>query len=544
MIGRTWTLPLPRVGSPSLGNLRNNYSVATFITSGYPRQILFSFLIAASYFVGTRIGFVLKLHDTPISTFWPPNAILLAAFLLAPTRMWWIILLAVFPAHLLAQLPTGRPLMTVCGWYISNCAEGLLGAALIRRFKKPKELFEDVSGVLVFLSFAILIAPLVSSFVDAAVVVGTGFGFGNGYWKLWTSRLFSNMLADLTVAPTIIVWTLNGRRWLQNLTRARIIEAVLLGVGIIAVSDLVFGLVSPTLPAVMFSPLPLVLWIVVRFGVAGLYPSLLALSMISIWHAMHGRDPFILSPVPESIIGIQIFLCTITLPMMLLAAVLAERREVVETLRESRGRLINAQEQERRRIARELHDDIGQQLTLLELELDQLRQRSSETLKAPLEKLYLQASAVSAATRTISHGLHSAHLEFLGLVPALRNLCETVAQETSIAVDFTEKNVPASVDPQLSLCLYRVTQEALHNIARHSHAHKASVELHGGHERLWLHIVDDGVGITAEREHAAALGLASMRERVGLAGGTFRLDSEPMRGTRIEAIIPISKTQT
>ena len=542
MIGRTLTLSLPRVGGPRFETVRDDHSVVASLFTGYPRQVLFSLLVAAGYFIGTRIGFVLKLHDTPISTFWPPNAILLAAFLLAPVRMWWIILLAVFPAHLLAQLPAGRPLLTVCGWFISNSAEGLLGAACIRHFKRPEELFEDVSGVLVFLGFAIFFAPLASSFVDAAVVVSTGFG--NGYWKLWTSRLFSNMLADITVAPTIIVWALNGRRWLRHLTPARITEAVLLGVGIIAVSDLVFGIANPTIPALMFSPLPLVLWIVVRFGVAGLYPSLLTLSVISIWHATQGRDPFVLAPVPESILGIQIFLCTIALPMMLLAAVLAERKAVEETLRQSRGKLIDAQEQERRRIARELHDDIGQQLTILELELDQLRIRSSEELKPTIDKLYRQAADTSAATRSLSHDLHSTHLEFLGLVSALRNLCETVTQETSIEVSFAEENVTANMDPEISLCLYRVAQEALHNVARHSHAHNVQVQLRSGGERIFLHIADDGIGIPAERDRSVALGLASMRERVTLLGGTFTLCSEPMRGTRIEAAIPIKPAQS
>jgi len=451
-------------------------------------------------------------------------------------------LLAVFPAHLLAQLPAGRPLLTVCGLFISNSAEGLVGAACIRHFKKPEELFEDVSGVLVFLGFAIFFAPLASSFVDAAVVVSTGFG--NGYWKLWTSRLFSNMLADITVAPTIIVWTLNGRRWLRHLTPARIIEAVLLGAGIISVSNAVFGIAHPTIPALMFSPLPLVLWIVVRFGVAGLYPSLLAISTISIWHATHGRDPFIFAPMAESILGIQIFLCTIALPMMLLAAVLAERNAVEETLRQSRGKLIDAQEQERRRIARELHDDIGQQLTLLELELDQLRVQSSEELKPIIDKLYRQAADTSAATRSLSHDLHSTHLEFLGLVSALRNLCETVTQETSIEVSFAEENVTANLNPQISLCLYRVAQEALHNVARHSHAQTVQVQLRGRGERISLHIADDGIGIPPERERSVALGLASMRERVTLVGGTFTLCSEPMRGTMIEADIPIKSAQS
>lgn len=156
-----------------------------------------------------------------------------------------------------------------------------------------------------------------------------------------------------------------------------------------------------------------------------------------------------------------------------------------------------------------------------------------------MDKLHREASATSANARAISHGLHPASLEFLGLVPAVRSLCETVAQETSIEVAFTEENVPTTIDPQTSLCLYRVAQEALNNIARHSHAHKAAVKLQGKGERIFLDIVDDGVGIPGEREHVVGLGLAGMQERVGLAGGTFKLVTHPMRGTRIEATVPL-----
>jgi signal transduction histidine kinase len=540
VVGRTWTLSRPRIDTPRLGEIRRIFPALVFSSEGVPRQILLSLLVAVGYYLGTRIGFYLTPHEVAISTFWPPNAVLLAALLLAPRSMWWMFLLAVFPAHLLIQLRIGVPLSTACGWFVSNSAEALLGAACIRHFKKADELFENVPGVLTFLAFGVVLAPLASSFVDAGVVVTTAFG--SGYWKLWTARLFSNMLADLTVAPTIIVLAVNRRSWVQQITPSRILEGILLGSAIVGVSIAVFGIRDPTIPAIMFSPLPLVVWIVVRFGVGGLYPSLLAISLISIWNATRGWDPFVLAPMAESIRGIQVFLSTITLPMMLLAAVLAERKAVEASLRQSRAQLIQAQEQERRRIARELHDDIGQQLTLLELELDQLKQRSGEVLMPSLDKLHRQASAAAAAARTISHGLHSAHLEFLGLVPALRNLCETVTHETSIEVAFTEQNVPAHVDPQISLCLYRVTQEALHNIARHSHAHKASVQIHGNSKRISLQIVDDGIGIAGESGHAAALGLASMRERVSLTGGTFKLVSQPMRGTRIEATVPLSGT--
>ena len=414
----TWTSSLLKVGIAWPEQFKKGIPLIGTRLQGIPRQLFLALLVAAGYYVGSQVGFLLTPHQTPIATFWPPNAVLLAAFLLAPYSRWWIFLLAVFPAHLLVQLSTGIPFATACGWYLSNSAEALLGAVCVRHFKKTEELFENVSGVLIFLSFAVVLAPLASSFVDAAVVLTTGFG--NGYWKLWTSRLFSNMLAAVAVASTIIVIAQHASEWRKRLNRWRVLEAAFLITGIMVLSSFVFSIKNPTIPALTFSPLPLVVWIVVRFGSDGLYPSLLAMSVISTWNATHGRNPFIFAPMAESILALQIFLCTISLPMMLLAALLAERKSIEQSLRESRGMLINAQEQERRRIARELHDDIGQQLAILQIEIEQLRMRTGEELRPSLEKLFEQASATSASTRTLSHGLHSVHLEILGLVPALQ----------------------------------------------------------------------------------------------------------------------------
>jgi two-component system sensor histidine kinase UhpB len=528
---------LLNIGIARPEQFRKDISLIGIRLEGIPRQFLLALLVAAGYYVGSQVGFLLTPHETPIATFWPPNAVLLAALLLAPYSRWWIFLLAVFPAHLLIQLSAGIPFTTACGWFLSNSAEALVGAVCIRHFKKTEELFENVSGVWVFLSFAIVLAPLASSFVDAAVVLSTGFG--NGYWKLWTARLFSNMLAAIAVAPTIIVIAQHASEWRKRANRWRVFEAAFLATGIVVLSSFVFSIKNPTIPALTFSPLPLVVWIVVRFGSDGLYPSLLAMSVISTWNATHGRNPFVFAPMAESILALQIFLCTIALPMMLLAALLAERKSVEQSLRESRGRLINAQEQERRRIGRELHDDIGQQLAILQIEIEQLRMRAGEELRPSLEKLSQQASATSTSARTLSHELHSIHLEILGLGPALRNLCRTVSEETSIQIEFSENDVPAELNPHISLCLYRVTQEALRNVARHSHAHKVSVELRSDSGWIWLRVVDDGIGICGDCQQTTGLGLASMRERACFVGGSFKLNSGQMQGTSIVVKVPL-----
>src|SRR5438309_10595397 len=119
MAGHTRTLPLPRVGTPWFREGRDTPSTIVSRLGDFPRQALIALFVAAGYYLGTRVGLSLTPHEIPIATFWPPNAVLLAAFLLAPYRMWWVFLLAVFPAHLLIQLSAGIPLATACGWFIS-----------------------------------------------------------------------------------------------------------------------------------------------------------------------------------------------------------------------------------------------------------------------------------------------------------------------------------------------------------------------------------------------------------------------------------------
>src|SRR5437762_1369621 len=124
-------------------------------------------LVASSYYFGTRIGFAWTPSGQPNSTFWPANAILLSAFLLAPRRTWWTLLLAVLPAHLIAQLHAGVPVSTSVGWFLTNTSEALIGAFCITQLSHPKNTFGSVRGVFIFVVFGVLLAPLATSFLDA-----------------------------------------------------------------------------------------------------------------------------------------------------------------------------------------------------------------------------------------------------------------------------------------------------------------------------------------------------------------------------------------
>jgi signal transduction histidine kinase len=244
---------------------------------------------------------------------------------------------------------------------------------------------------------------------------------------------------------------------------------------------------------------------------------------------MHGRDPFISGSMEQNVLTLKTYLITMAVPLMFLSAMIPE-------IRRTRRKLIDAQDQERHRIARELHDDIVQQLVLIGLEVERLRSDSSQKLR--LDRLYDEVSSVSKATRDLSHSLHPFALRYVGLARALRSLCRQTGEATSITINFSEENVlPLAAD--ISLCLYRIAQEALQNIVKHSNAHTAAVELRVQNGQALLRIVDDGVGMNPEQHRIGGMGLTGMRERVMALDGTFKITSAPMGGTTIEGTVPI-----
>jgi len=259
---------------------------------------------------------------------------------------------------------------------------------------------------------------------------------------------------------------------------------------------------------------------------------LLCIALISIWHVMHGTEPFSSASMPENVLSLQILFCMFAVPLLFLSALMHEARHTEDSLRKISGSLINAQEQERHRIARELHDDLGQQLALASAQIDGLIEESDASLKSNLADLSDQISTISNTTREISHGLYPSQLEYLGLASAVRRVCHEIGHGKQISIQLAVNDLP-HLQPSISLCLYRVTQEALHNVIRHSLANTVQVELGGDDQRVLLRITDDGVGFDLSRQ-TEGLGLHSMRERIRSVGGTIEIVSAPKNGTRIE----------
>ena len=211
------------------------------------------------------------------------------------------------------------------------------------------------------------------------------------------------------------------------------------------------------------------------------------------------------------------------------------------------GKLIEAQEQERRRIARELHDDIGQRLALLAIELAQLQKSSSNPSELPvsIRRLQQQTSEIAADIQSLSHHLHSSRLEYLGLAAALKGFCQEFGEQQKADVDFKAHDLPTSLSPEISLCYFRVLQEALHNAAKHSGVREFEVRLWGTPEEIHLTIIDSGVGFDFDAAKTrGGLGLVSMQERLRLLNGTLLVESRLQRGTKIHASVPTIRAQT
>jgi signal transduction histidine kinase len=220
---------------------------------------------------------------------------------------------------------------------------------------------------------------------------------------------------------------------------------------------------------------------------------------------------------------------------------ITEAKRALDLNRALAGRLIESQEEERQRIARELHDDLGQRIALLNLEVDQLAlDTSAQAHRSRLWRISEKAGEIASDLHHLSHRLHPTRLQTLGLLESVRLLCRDASQQWGLKVGFDADDLPDGADPAVSLCLYRIVQEALHNVAKHSRAREASVRISLVGTEIVLQVADSGIGFDAAAARSG-LGLVSMRERVGALNGRLAIYAARGQGTRIDVRVPVKE---
>jgi signal transduction histidine kinase len=511
-------------------------------------------LVALAYFFGAEAAFYIgTLSDRIFALFWPPNVILFCALLIVPQRRWWLYIAAVFPAHVVAEIGVGMPAPQLLVAFATNCVVALLNAYGVRRFVGDPPWFGTFRKTLVYMVITVGISPAISALGGAFVPI-LGGGPVSNYWTFWAHWYVANALPNLTIGPVFLIWFAHGTTWSRWVPSRRHIEpailvALLFSIGII-VAEIGGGLVANSfLPAILLSPLPLVLWAAVRYGEKGASGAILVVTVVLTWRMLHGPGLFIGEEPQRSVLALQLFLTGLSIPVLLLGSLIDELRLAEKTTRELAAAVAGAQDEERRRIARDLHDSTGQNLiaaTLIVGRLEEALPISAEPLLRELEQMLQQSIR---EVRTVSYLLHPPLLDEAGLGPALHGFVDGYIERSGVAVRLEISQDFQRLSPETELVLFRLVQEALTNIARHSKSPSGHIRLFreraSDGQNVVLTIEDAGRGIPAlsnrpliGQKIGPGVGLASMRERLHQVGGRLEIDSTAGR-TILKAIVPV-----
>ena len=518
-------------------------------------------LVALIYFFAAEAAFYIgTLSDRIFALFWPPNVVLFCALLIVPQRRWWLYIAAAFPAHVIAEFGVGMPAPQLLVAFATNCMVAILNAYGVRRFVGDPPWFGTFQKASLYIVIAAGVGPALSALGGAFVPILGGGPLSN-YWIYWAHWYVANALPNLTIGPVFLIWFSTGTsrsRWLPSRRHVEpaILAALLLGICIVATQ--IGGLVnSAFLPVLLFAPLPFVLWAAVRYGEKGASGTILLVTIVLTWRTLHGSGLLPGEDPERSVLALQLFLTGLSIPVLLLGALIDELRGAEHTMRALAASVVRAQDEERRRIARDLHDSTGQNLIAATLLLGRIEDALPASAKPDARQLEEALQQSIREVRTVSYLLHPPLLDEAGLGPALRCYVDGYSERSGIAVDLEVAPSAERLPPDAELVLFRLVQEALTNVSRHSHSPTARIRLArekaSNGRNIVLTVEDAGRGMSPINNVRAfigrkigsarpGVGLASMRERLDQIGGRLEIDSAVGR-TVVRAIIPIRDEQ-
>jgi two-component system sensor histidine kinase UhpB len=511
---------------------------------------------------GSAVGFALSLPIESshhyISILWPPIAVLVSLMLVVPVRRWGVVILSAMCAHGVAQSFQGTALWLMGMQFTHNCLIAVLGSLAMKRiFGDAPFVFRTFRSALIFLVVvAGIVAPVAAIF--PATVRGWPL-LSAEFWWFWRRIGMSSALAVAIFTPVVSMFCagLLGYAGVGRPTWRQVAEFVVL-LALLAISgwSVFFGPLaahSTNIPAMFYLPLPLLIWAALRFGPEGSSVALALCSVMCVCGVLAGSGPFGGASIEERAVSAQLFLLALCVPMLCLGAVAREHSIGIPLARRSKvrlgtersddlaGRLIEVQEIERARIARELHDDVNQQLAALSIAIGKLKRgmASNEVVRQELESMQKRAIHLTDEVRNICRGLHSGVLQHVGLSAAVRAYCNEVQENHELTVKVSAEADTEATPENVALCLYRILQEAIQNVVRHAEAKVVDVRLVVEDGGLELTVTDDGKGFDVSGLGGnRGLGLMSMDERMRMVHGRLAINSEPLKGTTLRAWAP------
>ena len=486
-------------------------------------------LLAVAYLAAAKLALLAAVAQRVVSSVWLPSGIALAALLLWGVRLWPAVWLGAF----LLNATTGVPPAAAAVIALGNALEAVVGAVTLTRLARLRPALDRLRDVLALAGLGALLAPAIAATIGTALLSWVGQSTAAQHPLLWLVWWSGDALGVLTVAPLLLTWVAGPA--FGGPPRARLIEATVLAVVLGAALRVLF--ISP-LPYV-YLVFPICAWAALRFGPRGAATATMAVCLVTVWDTLRGAGPFAASTPLNNLFLLQAFIALLAVTKLSMAAMLAERHGVQTSLRALSRRLLHAQEMERVRIARELHDQVGQALGAARLNLERL-EFASPPGGAVAESTAALERAVELV-RTLSFELRPAVLDDLDLAAAVRSYAGRQAARAGLELRLEIEELRAPADKDVEVVCFRILQEALANAIVHAHADRVLVALRADRRALRLEVRDDGVGFQpAPREPAGQrLGLLGMSERASAVGGEVRVQSRRGAGTTVTARLPL-----
>lgn len=501
--------------------------------------LLKNLIAAIVYTLTASLGLSFDAVGGFASLVWPPSGIALVVLLLYGLGFWPGIAVGAF----LINLHSGAEWPAAITISFGNTTAAFLGAFVLQKYCGFRNEMDRVRDVI-----SLIIVPCVlSSFVAASIGVSSLLSTGNilpsnslAAWKAWW---FGDAMGVLIFTPFLLTWMTSVSTYIR---RHSYTERTLLLSSLLVVSGLVFGTSIGSESAyssflyLIFIPL---IWAALRFHQRGVSSAILLVSGFAIVGTALGTGPFGDSSMYEGLIDLQIFMSSTVITMLLMGAVVSERSSTLFLLNlRLTHHLGEVQEEERERISREIHDDLGQKMAVIKLEVAWLRTRSGfkkELFESSLNKMNTLLDDSFVSIKRICAELRPSVLDEFGLTKALNARCKEFEEQTGILCSFMTTLNDLKFKDEMELALFRVLQEALNNISKHSNATIVSAKLTKEGDSVLLSIKDNGKGMDPSHFlKLGCLGIQGMQERISRLGGIVTIQPNLGNGVQLLATLP------
>jgi len=470
---------------------------------------------------------------------WIPGPLLLAWMLFSPRPAWRTCLLSACAGTVLAFLFV--PFIAVSR-VLAGLGEFALVAAvawLLLHWQGARAALEGYRDIALFLLLACAVLPLGSTWMQLMAASTATSALPALHLQ---ELILCSAVSYLLIVPSVVniarIVHLPERRHGWHWRTIGVAVLLVAGLGLLWGMDWPVGVITPLLA---LAPIPLLVWALIVFGVTGSSLAMLVVAVLGMQLSMEGLGPFALWSAERNLVTAQAWTLGTGFALLFLGALSEQKlsnhlklQQAYRRLGEVTGRMLVVQEEERTRIARDLHDDVNQSLAAISIRLSALRNQVPASERPSVVELQEQLLSVANDIRSISHELHPSILRFTGLASALDAFCIKRNARGALHLRCRIEDPPRLRDDQ-ELSLFRIVQEAINNIDKHARASVADVLVTVVANQLLLRIDDDGIGMPACSGRAApGLGMISMEERARLLGGTLLVGRSAMGGTRVE----------